>query len=365
MKLSIGNRNGNGIASRLMRMTAAQSSWFWLAAGAVLLPFTAWQTVVPIAGWLAPVFLLRFSRTAKPKWLAQRLLFLVYVGSILVGNRGMPFNLLGLIGNVVVKGLAWSLPYAADRWLSDRLNGWARTLVFPLAFATVEWVLSFTPITSSGSPAYSQAGSLALLQLLSVTGLWGITFLIGWCASVVNELWERGSDWRSARGLAAALVAALLVVFLAGSARLAFAPSSSQTVAAATITGETATIDAATRPIDWARGNWSTEEQRAALRPGFSRTADQMLARTETAIEAGAKLVAWQESGAWVLVEDRAGSDRSRRWAGQGESRLRGPLDGSADPRREAPRAPKRGHPRGSGRLGPVDLRQEQPVSLR
>ena len=92
MKLSIGNRNGNGIASRLMRMTAAQSSWFWLAAGAVLLPFTAWQTVVPIAVWLAPVFLLRFSRTAKPKWLAQRLLFLVYVGSILVGNRGMSLD---------------------------------------------------------------------------------------------------------------------------------------------------------------------------------------------------------------------------------------------------------------------------------
>ena len=235
----------------------------------------------------------------------------------------------------MVKGLAWSLPYAADRWLSDRLNGWARTLVFPLAFATVEWALSFTPIASSGSPAYSQAGGLALLQLLSVTGLWGITFLIGWCASVVNELWERGSDWRSARGLAAALVAALLVVFLAGSVRLAFTPSSSQPWRPPPSRVRTANINAPTRPIDLAGGNWSTEEQRAALRRGFSRTADQMLARTETAIEAGAKLVAWQESGAWVLVEERAGSDRSRRSAGQGESRLRGPLDGSADPRRE------------------------------
>ncbi|HET6486355.1 MAG TPA: nitrilase-related carbon-nitrogen hydrolase [Spirochaetia bacterium] len=302
----------NASIASLKRLTPAQSSWFWLAAGVLLLPFTAWQTVVPIAGWLAPIVLLRFSRTARPKWLAQRLLFLVCAGSILIGNRGMPFSLLGLIGNVVVKGLAWSLVYAADRWLSGRLKGWLRTLAFPLSFATMEWALSFTPIANSGSPAYSQTGSLALLQLLSVTGLWGVTFLITWCASVANELWERGSDWRSARGLAVAFVAALLVVFLAGGARLAFAPSPSRTVAAATVTGTAATIEAATKPIDWLRGNWSTEAQRAALRPGFSRTVDQMLARTETALEGGATLVAWQESAAWVLVEDqRAVIDRA------------------------------------------------------
>ena len=38
-------------------------SWLWLACGAALLPFTGLQTTIPLAGWLAPIFLLRFTRT--------------------------------------------------------------------------------------------------------------------------------------------------------------------------------------------------------------------------------------------------------------------------------------------------------------
>ncbi|MBM4424322.1 MAG: hypothetical protein FJ030_13200 [Chloroflexi bacterium] len=37
-------------------------SWLWLILGAALLPFTQLQTAMPLAAWLAPVFLLRFAR---------------------------------------------------------------------------------------------------------------------------------------------------------------------------------------------------------------------------------------------------------------------------------------------------------------
>ena len=40
-------------------------SWLWLAIGAILLPFTAWQTVLPLAAWLAPVVLMRFVRAQR------------------------------------------------------------------------------------------------------------------------------------------------------------------------------------------------------------------------------------------------------------------------------------------------------------
>jgi apolipoprotein N-acyltransferase len=43
-----------------------------------------------------------------------------------------------------------------------------------------------------GSIPYTQSGNLPLIQLLSLTGLWGITFLIGWFAAVVNWTWEHG-----------------------------------------------------------------------------------------------------------------------------------------------------------------------------
>ena len=49
----------------------------------------------------------------------------------------------------------------------------------------------------------------------------------------------------------------------------------------------------------------STDQERAAVRPKFEATVDQMLARTETALRAGAKIVSWQEEAGSVLEEDK------------------------------------------------------------
>src|SRR4029434_1867837 len=40
-------------------------SWLWLVAGTLLLPFMAWQAVIPLAAWLAPPLLMRFARTQR------------------------------------------------------------------------------------------------------------------------------------------------------------------------------------------------------------------------------------------------------------------------------------------------------------
>ena len=44
-------------------------TWLWLLIGALLLPVTNLQTLIPVAAWLAPVFLLRFTRAQRP-WVA-------------------------------------------------------------------------------------------------------------------------------------------------------------------------------------------------------------------------------------------------------------------------------------------------------
>ena len=31
-------------------------AWLWFAIGIILLPFAAWQTVISVAAWLAPIF---------------------------------------------------------------------------------------------------------------------------------------------------------------------------------------------------------------------------------------------------------------------------------------------------------------------
>jgi apolipoprotein N-acyltransferase len=297
----------NGSWDRLTHTPADRLAWLWLVVGFVLLPFTLYQSVIWVAAWLAPIFLLRFARTCKKGWIALPLIFITYVFAINFASRGLPFSLLGLLGNVLFKGLVWMLPYTIDRFLVRRLQGWSRSLVFPMAFTIVDWLLSILRVSSSGSPAYSQAGNLALLQIISVIGMWGITFLLMWCAAIINHLWEHNFIWRQVRSQLRLFVSVLVAVLLFGILRLNGPVSSPQTVEAATIT--LAGPEAGQTPdfgIDWLTFYQYTSDQRAAIRPKLEATVDQMLSRTGTALQEGAKVVAWQESAAWVLEEDQS-----------------------------------------------------------
>lgn len=293
-----------------MRRSATYLPWLWLLVGGLLLPFTAYQGVIPLAAWLAPVFLLRFSRSLGRGRLALLLIFLVYAGAAIVGGRGTSGSGIdlawGLVGSPLVRGFLWMLPYAAARVIGRRLRSWAHLFVFPAAFVAADWLLSIPNATGTfGSPAYSQYGDLALMQLASLTGMWGITFLIGWFASTVNAAWDHGFRPREAAAPVALFAVVLLGVFGFGIARLNLGAPSSSTVRVATVTADAALVDAATSGLDFATFYGASDAQRAAARPKFAATVDVMLARTESALRQGAKLVAWQEDAIWVLAEDR------------------------------------------------------------
>jgi apolipoprotein N-acyltransferase len=282
-------------------------AYLWLLIGFLFLPFTFFQTVFPLAGWLAPVFLLRFSRTFSGRTRSSsHLLFYAYAGALFIANRTLPFNWLGVFGNILFKGLVWMLPYTIDRFLSQRLKGWSRTFIFPLAFTSVDWMLSKLIVSSSASPSYSQAGNLALLQILSITGMWAITFLIGWFASLFNSLWENGFQWRPLHAEVILYLCLLVAALGYGGLRLNSTSSPSATLKAAMITIDESTVTQATNAIDWATLSRASLDERSALRPRLSATVDEMLARSETALGGGANLIAWQESSAWVLEEDKA-----------------------------------------------------------
>ena len=292
------------------QLSSEQLSWLWLLIGVVLLPFTAYQGVIALAAWLAPVFLLRFVRTSPRGRLALILVFLAYAAAAILGGRGTSGTGLslvwGLVGSPIVRGVLFLLPYAADRIIGRRLGTWTRLFVFPTAFVGVDWLLSLANATGTfGSPAYSQYGDLVLLQIISVTGMWGITFLIAWFASAVNAAWEHDGDWDAALRPLGAFALTLGVVLLFGTLRLSTPTAPSSTVRVATVTADSALVDAATANIDFATFYRSTDAQRAAFRSKFTPTVDAMLARTAIALRDGAKLVAWQEDAVWVLEEDR------------------------------------------------------------
>lgn len=274
-------------------------SWLWLAMGAALLPLASVQTILPLAAWLAPLFLLRFSRTQRIR-VALPVLVLIHYAASTLGMRGFFDGPLGyLVGLIGVAGVAG---YAADRLVAVRYRGLLRTLIFPLTVTVADWLLGMSPVGSGGALAYSQYGSLALLQLVSLTGIWGVSFLVAWFAPVANDLWEAGGNWRAVWPRLGLYAAVLLAVIVFGSVRLALVPRAVSTVRVASLAADKALWHALTQSVvDVAQGSTAV---RAAARAEYAPLWDDLLARSRQQARSGAKIVAWSEASAFVLKED-------------------------------------------------------------
>lgn len=218
--------------------TSTSWTYLWLLIGTLLMVVANGRWIVPVAAWLAPVFLLRFMRTRKPiPGLLGTLVALI--AAYVIAWRGL-IPLPGVFYYVVAAGLALILwvAYLADRLLVPRVRGFAGTLVFPAAVTSLEYLCTMTsPYASWGSIAYTQYGNLPLTQLVSITGIWGITFLVTWFASVVNWIWDNEFEWvRVHRGVGL-FVGAMCVILLFGGLRLVLTAPRDETVRVATLTG--------------------------------------------------------------------------------------------------------------------------------
>jgi apolipoprotein N-acyltransferase len=279
--------------------------WLWLGVGGALLPFTIFAHVVPIATWLAPVFLMRFVRTTRAAISLPIIGMLGYLAVLLVLWDIVPTP--GLYVFALPAGLTVIFTYGADRLLARRIGGVLGTLVFP----ATDTALNFLPGVISreafavGAAAYTQASELSLIQLVSVTGLWGLNFLIAWLAPVANDLWEKGFNVRQVWRGVAVFLGVLTAVLLFGGARLAFSPPTATTVRVAALAPDRdlneAVNDAplAPRPLPAAT--------RAAIRQRYlDPLAEDLFARTTQAARGGAKIVVWSEAAAFAFKEDEA-----------------------------------------------------------
>lgn len=150
---------------------------------------------VGIAAWIAPGLLMYAIKGLKP-WKAYTIAAAVlFLSSLVSLYKVMPFP--GVIFVVICFwiSLQAALPYWINRILYHRFNGWASTLIFPLALTTLEFITSFGGSGTWGSIAYTQMSNLYLVQTTSLVGVWGITFIIGWFASI--GVWVLDQGWNT------------------------------------------------------------------------------------------------------------------------------------------------------------------------
>jgi len=277
-----------------------------LAIATVLLLFAMGRNTVALAAWLAPVFLLRYTRSVR-RWYSLVLAGLVLFLAWLFQFRGMvPLPPAGIVGVGLGAAFFGFLPYGIDRWMNRQSAGFAGTLVFPCAVAGVDFLGSSTsPYGSWCALGYSQYGNLPIMQLASITGLYGISFLVAWLGPVINWAWERQFDWRQVRRGAAIFSSVLAGVYLLGSARLFWSepPAKYQRVAGIAAGGYRIFASRSVEERFWA-GQPLGEAELTAVQAAMAEKTEKLFTLSEQEVKAGARLVFWSEAVAWVLKSD-------------------------------------------------------------
>ncbi|MEP7326202.1 MAG: nitrilase-related carbon-nitrogen hydrolase [Gemmatimonadota bacterium] len=281
-------------------------SWVLLLAGFVLLPWTELQTTIALAAWVAPALLLRFSRTAQSGWRSWISIVVVYTVASLISLRNgllpIPFGFLLLLA--VATALVRSVPYTLDRWLNLRLRALSRSLVFPVCMTSMEWLaMRYSPYGSWGSTAYSQYYDLPLIQIVSITGIAGLTFLVHWIAPVLNALAEETPGTRHSRAPAVAFGTVLALALGYGGVRLALAGRDAHAVTVAAVVPSESEYDrtfagadlTALAGADLNALAGASDSARLLAGTRFNANADRLFARTIEAAKLGARVIAWPE----------------------------------------------------------------------
>lgn len=275
-------------------------AWPCLLLGGLAFAWSNGNRALPWAVWLAYPLLLRFSRKSPPLS-GLALLLAVFTAASLT----MLWPMLDLpaippaarAATALAWGLLFTLPFVLDRLLAHRLTPLWASLALPASVAAVEWLTSLTPDGSWGALAYTQYGVWPLMQLATLTGSWGLGFLIAWWAAALNRAWE-GGRW-AFRPLAVFL-AVLGLVLAHGFWRLGQTEHPSGTLRLAAVL----------RPTDLPG---LLDSPGGTLAADSLQTWIRLLERSGQAARAGAGIVVWQEYAAFVGQDQEAAFlDRAR-----------------------------------------------------
>lgn len=172
----------------------------------------------------------------------------------------------------------------------DRFKGHKGAfLLFPAILTLMEWIqYTFTPFASWGVMAYSQSHSENIMQLVSVAGLAGLSFIIYWINISVSGIILTGKFSLSSFWLPFSLLF-LIIVF--GSVRIDTGKSKGyKTIAVATV-GTTSGVGGLPLP---------SEESNESVKA-------DLFQMTIKAAKSGAELMVWNEAAFYALPEDEMG----------------------------------------------------------
>jgi len=180
--------------------------------------------------WFAPLPVLLFSLDAS----APSATLVAGLGMILGstnlwgyfhGPLGMPLPI--LVPIYATEGAMYALAVLLFRALARRRAYWSALLAFPACWVSFEWLLNLSsPHGTAGSLAYSQLRFPPFLQLASLTGPWGMSFLLcAFPAALALAIRLRSEAPRQGYRILGATAAVVAAVLAFGTVRLLVPPA--------------------------------------------------------------------------------------------------------------------------------------------
>lgn len=175
-----------------------------------------------IVAWLAPIPLLviLLELRAAPAALAAFATSAIGALSVVVAYPGFPPVL--LVSVVLLFAVPFTLLALAWRGIARRAHPLVAVVAYPALVTSSEYFISLvSPHGTFGSLSYSQADIPVLLQLASVTGLWGITFLLSLIPVAMATAWRHRRERKLATAVLALGAFPLVLTLVFGAVRLA------------------------------------------------------------------------------------------------------------------------------------------------
>jgi apolipoprotein N-acyltransferase len=217
-----------------------------LAAGATVLSATAlwfgtglhpvWWIV-----WLAPVPMFLVSPSmgapsvfgiAAVVWFVGELNLWHYLHSV-----GLPLPV--ALASLLIPAAMFGLAVALFRGFLKRGSVWRAALVVPTFWVTYEFLsASASPHGTFFNLGYTQMDCLPVLQVVSLTGIWGISFCLFLAPATIAALASKAGRATERKSLAGAVVAVLLAMMAYGSWRLSSTPPAEHSVTVALVASD-------------------------------------------------------------------------------------------------------------------------------
>ncbi|MGO9337373.1 MAG: nitrilase-related carbon-nitrogen hydrolase, partial [Terracidiphilus sp.] len=147
-------------------------------------------------------------------------------------NALLHVPLAGRVEILVVPAVVFALAVMLYRSLLRRGAYWSALVVFPAAWVSFEYIFNLTsPHGTAISLSYSELNFLPVLQLASITGPWGISFVVlSFSSALAIGIHLRSTAPKQAIRIVSATLGVVAAVLVFGTVRLALPPPLGHTV---------------------------------------------------------------------------------------------------------------------------------------